>query len=133
MRIIIFPEKIYRLQHYSQVVAAYITMKTTFNLTILITGLSRAHRDGVAYHDVKKPRYIIAKNGISVFMVNVWHYVTVTRTVCVLDIEKRNLYIKRAIFHFPFSLSIGNSRNRTQNFKRSNENISNKNNRKVKH
>ena len=110
MRIIICPEKVYRLQHYSQVVATYITMKTTFNLTILITGLPRAHSDGV-----KKPRYIIAENGISVFMVNVWRYITVSRAVCVLDIEKRNIYIKRATFHFPFSLSIGNSRNRTQN------------------
>ena len=82
MGIITCTERVYRLQHYSQAVAAYITMKTTFNLTILITGLPRAHRDGAAYQDVKKPRNIIAKNGISVFMLNVLHYVTVSRAVC---------------------------------------------------
>ena len=82
MRIITCTERVYRLQHYSQVVAAYTTMKTTFNLTILITVLRRAHRIGVAYEDVKKPRYIIAKNRISVFMLNALHYITVSRAVC---------------------------------------------------
>ena len=37
------------------------------------------------------------------------------------------------IFHFPFSLSIHHSRNRTQNVKRSNKKTSYKNNRKVKY
>ena len=44
-----------RLQHYSQVVAAYITMQTVSGLTVSITGLPRAHSDGVVYQDVKEP------------------------------------------------------------------------------
>ena len=42
------------------------------SLTVSITGLPRAHSDGVAYQDVKETRYvIIAKNAMSVFMLNV--------------------------------------------------------------
>ena len=40
--------------HYSQVVTAYITRQTICSSTLLITGLSRAHSDGVAYYDVKE-------------------------------------------------------------------------------
>ena len=49
----------------------YITQQTICSLTVCITGLPRAHSDGVAYHDVKEPRYIIAKYPMSVFMLNV--------------------------------------------------------------
>ena len=54
-------ERVCRLQHYSQVVAAYITLQTICSLTVSITELPRAHSDGVAYQDVKEPRYIIVK------------------------------------------------------------------------
>ena len=42
--------------------------KTICSLTVSITGLPRAHSDGVAYQDVKEPRYIIAKNAMSFFI-----------------------------------------------------------------
>ena len=51
----------FRLQHYSEVVAAYITLQTIFNLTVSITGLPMAHSNGVVYQDVKEPRHIIVK------------------------------------------------------------------------
>ena len=98
----------------TQVVATYITLQTICSLTVSITGLPRAHSDGVAYQDVKERRYIIAKNAMSVFMLNVLNYITVSDIIFL-------------------SLSIHNSSNRTQQFKRSNENISYKNNRKVRY
>ena len=49
MRTITCKERVYRLQHYSQVVAAYITMPEICSLTLLTTGLPGTHRDGVAY------------------------------------------------------------------------------------
>ena len=48
MRTTICAERFCRLQHYSQVVVAYITLQTIFSLTVSITGLPRAHNDGVA-------------------------------------------------------------------------------------
>ena len=94
-------------------------------LTISITGLPRGHNDGVAYQDVKEPRYIIVKYAMSVFMLNVLNYIGVSRAVC-------KVYL-RLIFWFSifFSLSTHNSSNKTQNFKRSNKNISYKKNWKV--
>ena len=47
-------ERICCLQHYSQVVPAYITLQAICSLTVTITGLPRAHSDVVAYQDVKK-------------------------------------------------------------------------------
>ena len=44
-------ERVCRLQYYSQVVAVYITLQTICSLTISISGLPRAHSDGVAYPD----------------------------------------------------------------------------------
>ena len=61
-------ERICCLQHYSQVVPAYITQQAICSLTVTITGLPRVHSDVVAYQDVKKPRYIIAKNATLVFV-----------------------------------------------------------------
>ena len=54
-------EIIYRLQHYSQLVAAYITQSIS-SLTVSINRLSRAHSDGASCQDLKEPWYIIAKN-----------------------------------------------------------------------
>ena len=82
MRTTTCTERVFHLQHYSQVVAAYITLETIDSLTISITGLPRGHNDGVANQDVKEPRYIIAKNAMSVFMMSVLNYITVSRTVC---------------------------------------------------
>ena len=48
-----------RLHYYSQVGVAY--PATISSLTVSIIGLPRAHSNGVAYQDVKEPRYIIAK------------------------------------------------------------------------
>ena len=70
MRTTACTERVCRLQHYLQVVAAYITQQTICSLTVSITGFPRAHSDGVAYQDVKELRYIIAK------------YITVSRAVC---------------------------------------------------
>ena len=53
-------EIVCRLQHYSQAVAACITLKTIRSLTVSITGLPRALSDGVAYEDEKEHQYIIA-------------------------------------------------------------------------
>ena len=55
-------ERFCRLQHYLQVVAAYITLETICSLTVSITGLPRDHSDGVGYKDVKGLWYIISKN-----------------------------------------------------------------------
>ena len=75
-----------RLRYYSQVGVAYIIQQTISSLAVSITGLPRAHSNGVAYQDVKEPRYIIAKkkkkNAMSVFMLNVLNYITVSRPVC---------------------------------------------------
>ena len=57
------------LQHYSQVVATYITQQTVFSLTVSITGLPSAHS-----HVVKDPQHIIAKNAMLVFMLNVLNF-----------------------------------------------------------
>ena len=40
-----------------------------------------AHSNDVAYQDVKEPRYIIAKNAMLVFMLNVLNYITVSRAL----------------------------------------------------
>ena len=61
MHTIACTERVYHLQHYSQVVIACITLKTVCSLMVSITGLPRAHSNGVAYQDVKEPRYIIPK------------------------------------------------------------------------
>ena len=47
-----------------------------------INRLPRAHREGVAYQDVKKPRYVITKNAMSAFMLNVLSYITASRAAC---------------------------------------------------
>ena len=47
-----------------------------------ITGLPSAHSNGVVYQDVKEPPYIIAKNAMSVLMLNVLNYIIVSRAVC---------------------------------------------------
>ena len=58
-------------------------------------GLPRTDSDGVAYQDLKEPRYIIEKNAMSIFMLNVSSYVSKSRTVCVFKIEKRKLHTKK--------------------------------------
>ena len=82
MRTTTCTERICYLQRYSQVVAAYINLQTICSLTVSITGFPRAHSDGVVYQDVKEPRYIIANNAMSVFMLNILNYITVSRAVC---------------------------------------------------
>ena len=82
MRPTVYTERGCRLQHYSQVVAAYISLQTIFSLTVSITGLQRAHNNRLVYQDVKEPRHIIAKNAILVFTQNVLNYITVSRAVC---------------------------------------------------
>ena len=81
MRTTTCTERVCRLQHYSQVVAVYITLQTICSFTVSTTGLARAHSDGVAYQDVKQLRYIIAKNAMFAFMLNVLNYITVIITV----------------------------------------------------
>ena len=76
MHITTCTKRVCRMQHYSQVVAAYIILQTIFSLTVLIIGLPRAHSGGVVYQDVKEPQYIIAKNAMRVFMLNVLNYIT---------------------------------------------------------
>ena len=96
-------ERVCRLQHYSQVVAAYITLKTICSLTVSITGLPRAHSDGVASQDVKEPRYIIAKNAMSAFMLNVLNYITVSRAVCKVYLRYKEESCKqKSDFSFSF-------------------------------
>ena len=82
MRTIACTERVCRLQHYLQVVAGYSTLQTIYRLTVSITGLQRPHSDSVTYEDAKEPRYIIVKNPMSDFMLNVWNYITVSRAVC---------------------------------------------------
>ena len=83
------------LQHYLQVLADCITLQTICSLMVSITGLPRTHSDGVVYQDLKEPLYIIAKNAMSIFMVNVLSYVSKSRAVCVFKIEKRKLHTKK--------------------------------------
>ena len=71
-----------RLQPYSQIVTPYITLQTICSLAVSITGLPRIHSDGAGYQDVKEPGNIIAKNAMSIFMLNVLNYITVSRSVC---------------------------------------------------
>ena len=82
MRTTTCTEKACRLQHYPQVVAAYITLKTVCSLPTSITGFPRAHSNGVAYQGVKEPRYIFPKTAMSVFILNVLNYISVSRAVC---------------------------------------------------
>ena len=81
MQITTCTERGCHLQQYSQVVTAYISLQTIWSLTVSIFGLARAHSDSVAYQDVKESQYI-AKNAMSVFMLNVLNYITVSRAVC---------------------------------------------------
>ena len=82
MRSVAFTEKVFHLKHYSEVGTAYSIQQTICSLTALIIGLPKAHSDGVAYQDVKKPRNFIEKNAMSVFMLNALNYVSVSRAVC---------------------------------------------------
>ena len=43
---------------------------TFCSLMVSITGLPRAHTNGVAYEDVKEPQHMIAKSAMSVFILN---------------------------------------------------------------
>ena len=85
MRTTTCTERVCCLQHYSLVVAAYINLQTIYSLTAYITGLPRTHN--LAYQDVKEPRYIIAKNLMSVFMLNVLNYITVRRAVFMVHLR----------------------------------------------
>ena len=118
------------LQHYWQVAEACITLKTISSLTVSITGFPRAHSDGVTYQEVKEPRYIISKNAMTVFMMNVLNYINLSRAVC--KVYLRKLRTKKWFYIFGF-LFIYISTNRTQNFKGSNNITSYRNNRKVKY
>ena len=82
MQITTCTERGCHLQQYSQVVTAYISLQTIWSLAVSIFGLAKAHGDSVAYQDVKESQYIIAKNAMSVFMLNVLNYITVSRAVC---------------------------------------------------
>ena len=115
------------LQRYSQVLAAYITLQTICSLMVSITRLPRAHSDCVSYQDVKKTRYIIAKNAMSVFMLNILNYITGTRAACKVFLKwKKESYTQKSDFPFSFLSPIHNSSNSKQNFKSSNKNISHK-------
>ena len=113
-------ERICCLQHYSEVLAAYITLQTICSLTVSNTGLLRAQSDGVAYQNVKEPRYIIAKNAMSVFILNVLNNITVSIAVCKVYLRKKEVVYKKVIFPFSslslslsLSLSVHNSSNKT--------------------
>ena len=69
---------------------------------------------------------MIAKNSMSVFMLNVLNYITVSRVACqvFLRLKKKKFYTKKWFSIF-LSLSIHNCSNRTQSFIRSNKNIFN--------
>ena len=98
-------KRVCHLQHYSQAFTAHITLQIIFSLTVSVTGLPRAHSNGVAYQDVKRPRHIIAKNAMLVFMPNVLNYIIVSRVVCKVYLrQKKESYIQKVIFHFPFPL-----------------------------
>ena len=77
-----FHERACCLRHYSQVGAVYFILQTISNLKVSINGLSRAHSTDVAYQDVKESRFIIAKNALLVFKLNVLNYITASRAVC---------------------------------------------------
>ena len=49
MRTTTCTEKVCHPQHYSQLVTAYTSLQTICSSTLLVTGLSRAHSDSVAY------------------------------------------------------------------------------------
>ena len=72
-------EIVWHLQYYSQVVTAYITLETICSSTVSVTGLPSAHRGDVV---VKEPRYIVAKNVMSVFKLNVLKYMIASRAAC---------------------------------------------------
>ena len=57
------------------------------------------------------------------------YYSKVEQSVKCTQGRKKKAIYKKLIFYFPFSLSVHNSSNRTQNLKRSKKNISYKNNR----
>ena len=81
--------------------------QTFCSLTVSITGLPRAHTNGVAYEDVKEPQHMIAKSAMSVFILNVLNYITVSRAVCEVYLkQKKKVINKNVIFHFSFSLFI---------------------------
>ena len=66
-----------------------------------------------------------------VFMLNVLNYITIRSAVCKVCLRyKKGSYTKKNDFTFSF---LSKSSNRTQNFKRLNKDVSQKNNRKVKY
>ena len=67
---------------YSQVVAACITLQTICSLMVSITGFPRVESDGIACQDVEELLYVISKNAMLVFMLNVSNYITVNRGAC---------------------------------------------------
>ena len=70
---------------------------------VSITGLTRAHSDSAAYQDVKELRYIITKNAMSVFMLNVWNYITVSKAVCKVYLRyEKESYIQKIDFPLSF-------------------------------
>ena len=79
MRTTACTERVCHLRQYSKVVAAYINLQTICSLMVSITRMPRAHSVVVAYQNVKEPRYIIA---MSIFMLNVLNYISVSRAVC---------------------------------------------------
>ena len=103
MRTTTCTERVCRLQHYSQVVAAYITLQTICSLTVSTTRLSRAHRNSEAFQDVKKPRYIIAKNAMLVFILNILHYITIRKAVCKVYLRQKKIKLyTKSNFTFSF-------------------------------
>ena len=103
MRTTASTERVCPLQHYSQVVAAYITLQTICSLTVWIIRLPRAHSNGEAFQDVKKPRYIIAKNSVLVFIMNILHYITIRKSVCKVYLRQKKIKLyTKSNFTFSF-------------------------------
>ena len=61
MRTAACTERICCIQHYPQLVAAYLSLQTIRSLTVSITGLPRAHNDGEPYQDVKELGILLQK------------------------------------------------------------------------
>ena len=103
MRTTACTERFCRLQHYSQVVVAYITLQAICSLTVSITRLPRAHSNGEAFQDVKKRRYIIAKNAMLVFILNILHYITIRKAVCKVYLRQKKIKLyTKSNFTFSF-------------------------------
>ena len=69
-------ERLCCLQHYPQLVTAYLNLQRIRSLTVSITGLLRAHNDGAGYQDIKELDILLQKLQLLVFMLNVLNDIT---------------------------------------------------------